>query len=537
MLKKLLPILLVGLIAAPSIAASAKPNIIYVLCDDLGYGDVRALNPEGKIATPNLDRLAAQGIAFTDAHTGSAVCSPTRYGVMTGRYCWRSPLQKHVLGGLSPRLIEPGRMTVANLLKDHGYHTACVGKWHLGMDWARLPGKPIEELAIEKPDQVHNVDFSKPTTNGPNSVGFDYYYGIAGSADMVPYTFIENDHVTKLPTAEKSFALMAGQPKPRSRLGPAAPDFELEDILPTFTSKAIEYVRSRAEAAKRGEPFFLYLPLASPHSPIAPSKQWLGKSGINPYADFVMQTDDSIGQLLRTLEEQGLADNTLVIVTSDNGCSPIADFDALLAKGHNPSYIFRGEKADIYDGGHRVAFLVRWPDKVQGGRRSDHLMCHTDFMATVADILEAKLPPTAAEDSISFFGALTASDAPPAREVIVHHSINGAFALRRGMWKLEFCPGSGGWSKPRPGLNDTSKMPLVQLYDLKSDIGEQTNLQAEQPKIVAELTALMEQYVTQGRSTPGAPQQNTVAVDFWKAGKEDHKPLPPRKGKGKTAAK
>lgn len=523
--KSLIALLIILLSVLPAVAAPPKPNIIYILCDDLGYGDVKALNPDGKIATPNLDRLAAEGIAFTDAHTGSAVCSPTRYGIITGRYCWRSPLQSHVLGGLSPRLIEPGRMTVANLVKEHGYHTACIGKWHLGMNWARLPDKPIEELAIEKPDQVWNVDFAKPIKEGPTSVGFDYYYGIAGSADMVPYTFIENDHVTVLPTAEKSFPLMFGRPQRRSRLGPAAPEFELEHILPRFTEKAIDYVRSRADAAKRGEPFFLYLPLASPHTPIAPTRPWQGRSGLNPYADFVMQTDDSIGQLLRTLDELGLAENTLVIATSDNGCSPLADYPELLAKGHNPSYIFRGTKADIFDGGHRVAFLVRWPGRVQGGRRSDHLLCHTDFMATVAEMLGAKLPDTAAEDSISFLGSLVSSEAPARRQTIVHHSIDGAFAIRRGNWKLEFCPGSGGWSKPRPGVDDTSRMPLVQLYNMASDIGEQTNREADEQKIVSELTALMQQYVDRGRSTPGAAQQNTVAVDFWKAGKQDHQPL------------
>jgi arylsulfatase A-like enzyme len=518
-------------------AAASRPNIIYVLCDDLGYGDVRYLNPDGKIATPQLDRLASQGIVFTDAHSGSAVCSPTRYGIITGRYCWRSPLQTHVLGGLSPRLIEPGRFTVADMLKQHGYHTACVGKWHLGMNWVRIPGKPIEELGIEKQDQVWNVDYSKPITKGPNSVGFDYYYGISASADMVPYTFIENDHVTVLPTVEKQFDLVAGRPGRKLRIGPAAPGFTIEGILPRLTSKAIEYVTSRAEAAKRGEPFFLYLPLASPHAPIAPSAAWQGKSGINPYADFVMETDDGIGQLMQTLDKLGLADNTLVIVTSDNGCSPVANFEELLANGHNPSYIFRGEKADIYDGGHRVPFIVRWPGKVEPGRRSDHLQCHTDFMATCAEILGVKLPATAAEDSISFLGSLLSSDAKAERDVIVHHSINGAFAIRKGPWKLEFCPGSGGWSKPRPGINDTSNLPLVQLYNMQHDIGEQDNTQGEQSPIVAELTKLMERYVNDGRSTPGEPQRNTVSVDFWKAGKQDHKPLPPRKPKKQAQAR
>ncbi|MBM3875763.1 MAG: arylsulfatase [Verrucomicrobia bacterium] len=509
-----------------------RPNILYILCDDLGYGDVRALNPNGKIATPHMDRIAREGMIFADAHSPSSVCSPTRYGIMTGRYNWRTRLQSGVLGGLSPRLIEPGRLTVASFLKQHGYHTAAIGKWHLGMDWEKLRGKDVSELNIETPAQVRNVDYSKPIANGPNAVGFDYYFGLSASLDMVPYTFIENDRVTKLPTVDKEFPLFLGRAQGRCRPGPAAPDFEVEDVLPTLTRKALDFVIKHAESPdKKSVPFFLYLPLTSPHTPIVPTKEWQGRSGLNFYADFVMQTDAAIGQLLDALDRLGLAKNTIVLLTSDNGCSPQADFPALLAKGHNPSHAFRGHKADIFDGGHRVPFLVRWPARIKPGATSTQVICLTDLLATVADMLGAKLPDNAGEDSVSFLPALLGKDTRPLREAVVHHSINGSFAIRQGNWKLELCPGSGGWSAPRPGQADTTALPLVQLFDFRHDVGETNNVQSRHPEVVAQLTKLLEKYVADGRSTPGAPQKNTVEPDIWKAGKQAHQPPAGKKGK------
>lgn len=496
-------------------ADSVRPNILLILCDDLGYGDVRALNPEGKIATPNMDRLAREGMIFTDAHTSSAVCSPTRYGLMTGRYNWRTKLQSGVLGGLSPRLIEPGRLTIASLLKQHGYHTACVGKWHLGMDWVKKEGKQVAELNIESREQVFNVDYSQPIKGGPNSVGFDEYFGISASLDMVPFTYIENDRVTVLPTEDRGFELMFGRGKPMTRLGPAAPGFDDADVLPDLTKKTIEIIDRRAADAKQGKPFFIYLPYASPHTPIHPKDAWLGKSGLNPYADFVMQQDAAIGQLLDALDRNSLTGNTLVIFTSDNGCSPQAKFDELLAKGHNPSHVFRGHKADIYEGGHRVPFLVRWPGKVQEGSMTDQLVCLIDITATAAEIVGAKLPPNAAEDSVSFLPTLLGQAGKAARTTLVSHSINGSFAIREGVWKLALCPGSGGWSAPRPGMQDAD-LPRNQLFDLGSDIGEKSNLQDKHPETVARLTKLLEKYIADGRSTPGEPQQNAVAVQMRK---------------------
>jgi arylsulfatase A-like enzyme len=486
--------------ATPAEAAPAKPSIVYILTDDLGYGDVKWLNPECKIATPNLDRLAGQGMVFSDAHSGSAVCTPTRYGILTGRYAWRSRLKSGVLLGYSRRLIEPGRLTVPALLKKHGYHTACFGKWHLGMDW------PLKEGGIAGSEKdAWKVDYTRPIRNGPLAVGFDRYMGISASLDMPPYIFIDDDRTRGVPTVDKSFF--------PNRKGPAHKDLEAVDILPTLTREAVGYIKDRAAAAKKGTPFFLYLAFASPHTPIAPSAAWKGKSKLNAYADFVMQTDDAVGQVLTALDRAGLAGDTLVFFTSDNGCSPMAGIAELVKKGHHPSYHFRGHKADIYEGGHRIPFLVRWPGKVKPGSRSDQLTVLTDLLATCADVVGAKLPDEAGEDSVSLVPALVGKATGPLREAAVHHSVNGSFAIRQGKWKLCLCAGSGGWSSPRPGKEEKG-LPAVQLYDLEKDPGEKTNLQDKHPQVVDRLAKLLKKYVDEGRSTPGKPQKNTTPVQI-----------------------
>ena len=520
---------LLGVLALTSfVSAADRPNFVFILCDDLGYGDVKANNENGKIATPFMDRLAQRGMRFTDAHSSSAVCSPTRYGVMTGRYNWRSRLQSGVLGGLSPRLIEDGRMTVASMLKKQGYHTAMVGKWHLGMDWVKLPGKSVTELNIETADQVNNVDYTKPISNTPTAVGFDSYFGISASLDMVPYCFIQNDHVTANPTESIKLAMnAAGKKDAFTRAGPGAPGFTAEGVLPTFTKKAVELIT--ANARHKDQPFFLYLPLNAPHTPIAPSKEWQGKSGINLYADFVMETDDAIGQVIKAIDDGGIAGNTVVVLTSDNGCSPSADFPTLAKAGHNPSYVFRGMKADIFDGGHRVPFIVRWPGVVKDGSRCDQTICLLDFMATAADITGFKLPDNAAEDSVSLLPLLKGATDQPVREAIVHHSINGSFSIRQANWKVELCPGSGGWSDPRPAPPNakakakkaSASLPPIQLYDMNADIGERKNVETQHPDVVKRLIKLLEKYVAEGRSTPGAPQKNTVDPNIWKYSKWD----------------
>jgi arylsulfatase A len=502
-----------------------KPNIVYILADDLGYGDVRALNPKGKIKTPHLDRLASEGMVFTDAHSSSSVCTPTRYGILTGRYNWRSRLESSVCWGFSRRLIEPGRETIALFLRQNGYKTAAIGKWHLGMSWPLKNGGFADDGDTWSNDYQEGwqVDYSKPVEQGPITLGFDEFYGISASLDMPPYVYIRNTQPQVKKLVTKAF----------HRNGPADIDFEAVNVLPETTRETVKFIRRNATAARQGKPFFIYFPLTAPHTPILPTKEYQDKSGLNTYADFVMQVDATVGQVMDALETTGISKNTLLIFTSDNGCSPQAKFPELEAKGHNPSHVFRGHKADIYEGGHRIPFIVRWPSRVKAGSTSAQTICLTDLFATSADILNQPVPADAAEDSVSILPALLGKDDKALREATVHHSINGAFSIRQGRWKLALCPGSGGWSNPRPGRTDFRQSPAVQLFDLSRDIGETKNLEAEHPDVVKRLTTLLESYVQRGRSTPGPAQSNSREIDIRKAGKAARAAKPPAKKSGK----
>ena len=464
------------------------PNIVYILADDLGYGDLSGFHSSSKINTRNIDQLVAQGMKFTDAHSGSAVCTPTRYGILTGRYAWRTSLKNGVTWTLSKHLIKPDRYTVAKLLKDKGYHTACIGKWHLGFDW---------EMISEK-----QADYAKPIKNSPNINGFDYFFGIKASLDIPPYFYIENDQITatKIDTIEK----MDG--KKFWRRGAIGDDFRHEEVLPTFAERAIKYIDERAE---EDNPFFLYLPLPAPHTPILPTAPYQNKSNTNEYGDFVLMVDDMVGKVMRALEANGLTENTLIIFTSDNGCSPMANFEELKAVDHYPSAGRRGHKADIYEGGHRVPFVARWPAVIPAQTTSHETICLTDFMRTCAEIVDVSLPDNTAEDSYSILPILKGEKLEnPLREATVHHSVSGRFAIRQGKWKLAFCPGSGGWSYPTPKQAKAENLPPLQLFDLEVDPAEENNLATQNPEKVKALTTLMEQYIDNGRSTPGAPQTN-----------------------------
>lgn len=508
-------LILLTLALAFANAHGANPNIVFILADDLGYGDASPFNPQSKIPTPQLERLARGGMKFTDAHTPSSVCTPTRYGLLTGRYNWRSRLQSGVLGGLSPRLIEPGRLTVAQLLKDQGYTTACIGKWHLGLDWVVKPDRKVNVLGIESAQQIDAVDYAQPFTNGPTALGFDYFFGIAASLDMVPYTYLENDRVVSFPALTAAYPMMGDRPMGgQTRKGPAAEGFQAIDVLPKLTREAVQWIGARAKEEK---PFFLYFPLPAPHTPTLPTKEWAGKSKLNAYGDFVMQTDATVGAILDALEKAGIAENTLVVFTSDNGCSPQARIEQLRGLGHDPSGGLRGTKADVWEGGHRVPFLIQWPAKVKAGTSSDAIVCLTDFLATCAEVTGATVPESAGEDSVSFLPALQGGAGQ--RTTLVSHSIAGHFAIRRENLKLCLTPGSGGWSSPRPGAATAKDLPEVQLYDLAADRGETKNLAPERTDTVRELTALLESQVAKGRSTPGAPQQNTVEVRIRKGSK------------------
>ena len=470
------------------------PNIVYILADDLGYGDLTCNNPDSKILTKNMDELARQGMRFTDAHSGSAVCTPTRYGILTGRYSWRSQLKRGVTWSYDTLIISPERMTVPSFLKPYGYNTACIGKWHLGLDWQKDPSG--------------NVDVAQPVSKGPNDVGFDYFFGIAASLDIPPYVYIENNRSTT--TVIDTVEAMGG--KAFWRRGPVGDDFKHVEVLPRLTEKAIEYINQQA---KTEDPFFLYFPLPAPHTPILPTEQFVGKSGIKEYGDFVLMVDDVVASIVNALEENQLKDNTLIIFTSDNGCAPMAGIDEMIGYGHHPSYVYRGHKADIFEGGHRVPFLVQWPARIKGGTESNETVCLTDLMATIAAITGGRLPDNAGEDSFNLMPALLQeSYSTPLREATVHHSVGGNFSIRQGKWKLIFCPGSGGWSYPKPKEARKAGLPFFQLYDLESDEGEKENLVEQHPEVVDRLTKLMEKYIREGRSTPGSPQQNEGETPF-----------------------
>ena len=499
--------------------AADRPNIVFILADDQGFGDVSALNPESKIPTPNIDRIAHEGMIFSDGHSSSAVCTPTRYSILTGRYHWRTHLQNGVLGGFSKPLISSGRVTVASMLKQNGYSTACIGKWHLGWDWPLKEGGTADDKGVfsGKYKDGWNVDYSAAIKNGPCDVGFDHFFGISASLDMPPYVFVRDRIPTEPATVEKAF----------HRLGPAAAGFEAVDVLPEITKDAVQYI---TEKAKSESPFFVYFPLNAPHTPIVPAGKWAGKSGLNKYADFTMQVDWTVGQVLKAIDDNDIADNTLIIFTTDNGCSPQANIPELEAAGHDQNYIYRGHKADIYEGGHRVPFVARWPAKVKAGSRTDQLIGQIDLLATAAEIVQAGIAEDAAEDSVSFLPVLlgTEEDNRDAlRTSIVSQSIGGQFAVRDGDWKLCLCPGSGGWSAPRPGTLDMTTATPVQLFDLSTDPGETNNVQAKHPERVARMKQMLAQMIDNGRTTPGPNLKNDVKIVMVK-------PVPARK---KTPAK
>ena len=490
--------------------ASCPPSIVFILADDLGIGDLGCYNAASRIKTPNLDRLASQGMRFTDAHSPSSVCTPTRYGIITGRYAWRTRLQKGVLFGLSGPLIAPDRITVASLLKSKGYHTACFGKWHLGLGWS---GQTTDDPFLKD----GQVDYSKPFSVSPLSHGFDSFFGISGSLDMPPYTFIENDRVTAPPTETSGEG---------GRVGPTAPAFKAPDVLPEITRRACAYIAERAPDAKAGKPFFLYLPLNAPHTPVVPSGSWKHAHPLGHYACFVEEVDDTVGRVLAALDRNNLGEQTLVIFTSDNGYAPyvgIVEGDdrhngkggvqALEAQGHFPSDGYRGYKSELWEGGHRVPFLARWTGAVKPGTVCDGLLGLNDLMATVAELTQTPLPVTAGEDSVSYLGLLRGQ--PGKRNELILHSVNGRFAIREGHWKLLVWPGSGGFSDNRKkgdGKKPLASLPPLQLYDLANDPAETKNQAEAYPETVKRLMSLLEKQVADGRSTPGTHQANDVPV-------------------------
>ena len=473
-------------------STAPRPNIVIIMADDLGYGDVSLYNAESKISTPNIDKLGQNGIQFMDAHTTSSVCSPTRYGLLTGRYNWRSTLKSGVTWSYSPALIKENQTTLGSMLQKQGYKTGAVGKWHLGWDWDN----------IEKGSD--SITFKSPIKNGPTTRGFDYFFGIKASLDIPPYVYVENDMPTAPPdrrTEDTGFRFW--------RDGLTGSDFDHEQVLPTLKDKAVSFIKENKE-----DPFFLYFPLPAPHTPILPTEEFLGQSGLSEYGDFVMMVDWVVAEIVKALEGVGVRENTLLVFTSDNGCAPVADISGMQEKGHYPSYVFRGHKADIFDGGHRVPFIVNWPEKLEGSRKTDALISTVDFMATFAEILGVELTEDEGPDSQSYASVLNGENY--SRKSLVHHSIDGEFALRKGDWKLIMTPGSGGWSYPRKGANDSilATLPSRQLYNMANDPGEESNQIESETAIADEMQSELENIILKGRSTPG-PDLKNDHVDKW----------------------
>ena len=460
-----------------NMAVADHPNIVYILADDQGYGEARSFNPDLPIATPGIDRIANEGMRFTDAHSGAANCTPTRYGLLTGRYSWRTRLQSGVLKSGTDPLIAENMLTVPVLLKKHGYRTAIVGKWHLGFHYEMPAGNRMDDAARV----ARTVPVESRVIEGPITRGFDTYHGYHNGGEI--RTWIENDRVVE---HLESY----------------------EEMLPRIRETSVNYLRERGK--EKDGPFFLYVSLSSPHTPIAPGSEWQGRSGLGDYADFVMQTDDVVRQILDSLDEAGLAENTLVFFTTDNGTSRPAPVAELRRQGYDPTYGLRGRKSDAWEGGHRVPFVVRWPGVIKPGSTSDDTIVHNNLLATVADILKVEVPDDAGADSFSILPLLQGRiNGEPTHPYVIHHSTKGCFAIRQGKWKLVACQGSGGYSKGDDGQP-------AQLYDLEADPYEQVNLIRTEPKQAGYLADLLELAVANGRSNPGSRLANDVPVDIWK---------------------
>ena len=465
---------------ADKLSSPRRVNILFILADDLGYGDPACFNPQSKICTPNIDRLAREGVRFTDAHAPGSTCIPSRYGLLTGRYPFRAP---HLTPAKGP-LIEAGRVTLATVLRDQGYATAMVGKWHLGFDGG-------DKFVADK-----------PLRGGPSDHGFDYFFGQHASLDIPPYFFIENDRCVNGGPTEHIDAHKSPDWSPIQgafwRKGDIAPGFKHKEVMPTYTRKATEYLQQRGRASD-GKPFFFYLAFPSPHTPWLPTESFHGKSACGLYGDWVAQLDGAVGDVLEALDRAGLAGNTLVFLTSDNG--PVWYSENKEKYGHSAVGALRGMKGDAWEGGHRMPFIARWPGKISAGSTNNETICFTDMLATFAAIAGAQIPAGAGDDSCNILPALlNEPHAVPLRAATVFGSNADNLSIRQNDWKFIPFLGSGGFSKPakvKPGPGE----PTGQLYNLAEDVGETRNLFAEQPERVKTMRELLEKlYVAGGGS-------------------------------------
>jgi arylsulfatase A-like enzyme len=524
-------------VSESSASHTPRPNILLVLADDLGQGDVSCFNPNAGWKTPHLDQLAAEGMRFYDSHATSALCTPSRYGLLTGRYNWRSRLKRLVLPGDAESLIEKDRLTLAQFLSERGYSTAVVGKWHLGLDWQLLDqgndlaryGLSAEEhpipqtrfgrdgnFAAEQQWEVEgtDIDYTHPITFGPNELGFDYSFITAASHDQPPFVYIENGQALDTPTkfGGDQWVLDRASSAQWTQIqkGPMTEDFDVSRLPQDFQDKTLEVLDGMLAG---DDPWFLYVPSHLVHGPILPSESLQGRSGLGPYGDFVLQFDEYVGQMIEAIDRAGQTENTIVIVTSDNGVSPVAGLEDLAAQGHDPSNGWRGAKADIWEGGHREPFIVRWPEVVEPNTTSDHLISHSDVFATLSEVLGEPLPDSAAEDSISQLDVWRGAD-QPAREDVVASSGGGGLAIRKGDWKLECVTDGDGFSSlmAQPAGEEPARYKPAQLYNLADDPGEQHNLMEDHPEKVSELAQRLADHIRRGRSTPGEPQANEAGT-------------------------
>lgn len=465
------------------------PNIIYILADDMGYGDVKAFNADSRIPTPALDSMASKGIVFTDAHSNSSVSTPTRYGTLTGRYAFRSRLKEGVLTGYSAPLIEKGRETIASLFNKHGYETACIGKWHLGLDWVKKNiEKPLftgNEWNIENTD---NVDYNAFIGGGPTDCGFDYSCILPASLDMPPYVYIENGKITAAVNDYTNDYLDKDIRGARYRHGDVADDFNHSECLSYFTRKSEEFIMKSAQQKK---PYFLYFALTAPHAPWLPDEKFRGRSDAGVYGDFVCMVDETVRRIYEAVEHSGEANNTLIIFTTDNGAMWLEE--EIQNTGHRANGEWSGGKSDLWEGGHRIPWLATWPKVIFPGRCSDQLICSTDLLATFAEMLGTSFSPDSGSDSYSFWDELSGvmhQDKSIKRQSMVYHSVNGSFALRRGDWVYVDCKGSGGWALPE---EKAENLPEVQLYNLKDDASQKRNVSELYPEIVLKMKEELEQ--------------------------------------------
>jgi len=496
----------------------SKPNIVLVVVDDLGYGDIGVYNPVSKIPTPNVDKLASQGVVFTNGHTSASQSSPTRYGIMTGRYSWRTRLQVGVLPQFDEPLIDKDRMTVASLLKGAGYSTACIGKWHLGLGWQPIEGKTIDYRSWGA--SPADIDYSKPLTASPNDFGFDYFFGLNASNNMVPYCFIENHKVVEIPTKLKYpvFDTESGR-------GLVSPDYNTQYVEKTLFGKMMGWLEKHIKEEPE-KPFFLYYSMSAIHEPCLPDDPNIGRSQAGLRGDKVTEVDDWMGKLLKWLDDNHLSDNTLFIFTSDNGARPgdnrgavkkLADNEygqkynpqkllnyareleeqpyyripdgsqTYQIYGHSSEGSNRGYKSDIYEGGHNVPFIMRWPGVVTPGEVKKDLICTLDFFATFAAIVGKEVPAHAGEDSYNMMPLLKGTNNGPIRKTLVHKAwYEGKIGITSEDWKLVPFKDGGGWSKFRDITEEG------QLYNLKEDPQEKVNLYDKYPEKVKELTLLLE---------------------------------------------